>query len=73
MDEKHCLTKVTITLEKLCGLWEGASVTDKQRLEMIKSVIWTSNNAHSFFQKAKKLVNSKKFKETLTRRDMAHQ
>jgi len=61
--EKHCNTKITITLEDMRSLWHEAN--DNQRLEMIKSIIWTAPDMHTFYQKVLKELDPKKFEETL--------
>jgi hypothetical protein len=42
-----------------------ANLSDSARLEMIKSLIWTAPDMHSFNDKVEKLVSSCRFKETL--------
>ena len=61
--EQHCNMKITITLEDMRNLWSEA--TDKQRLEMIKSIIWTSPDMYSFYQKVLVALDPKKFERTL--------
>lgn len=61
--EKHNKTKIIISLEDLRSLW--ADLNDKKRLEILKSLIWTSPDNHDFYAKAIKLLKSKKFLETL--------
>lgn len=60
---KHCETKFTISLEDMRGLWGEAN--DKQRLELIKSIIWTAPDMHSFYCKVLKALDPKKFEGTL--------
>lgn len=63
MTKKHCETKVTLDIESLRSLWSEA--TDKQRLEMIKSIIWTAPNMEGFYEKVLKELNPVKFRGTL--------
>lgn len=61
--EKHCNTKVPLTIEDIRSLWNN--VDDKVRLEIVKSVIWTSPDNHGFYAKVIKILNSEGFLETL--------
>ncbi len=59
----HLETKFTLKLEDLQGIW--AEATDKQRMELIKSIIWTAPSMHGFYAKVKKEILAEKFEETL--------
>ena len=61
--EKHCNTNITVTLEEMSGLW--AEINDRQRLEIIKSIIWTAHDMHGFYDKILKELDPEKFRETL--------
>ena len=61
--EKHCNTKITTDIESMRGLWKDA--TDNQRLEIIKSVIWTAPNMEQFYDKVLKTLDREKFGQTL--------
>jgi len=61
--EKHCNTKITVVLDDMRGLWIQS--TDKQRLEIIKSVIWTAPDMQSFYKKVLKELDPSTFEETL--------
>lgn len=61
--EKHLNTKVTIPMGDIRYLWCDAS--DRVRLEMIKSIIWTHANPALFLGKIKKTINSESFEATL--------
>ena len=61
--EKHCNTKIVVSIEDLRGLW--ADTSDNARLEILKSLIWTAPNNHEFHKKAIKVITSDSFKETL--------
>lgn len=50
-------------MENLSTAWSHLS--DKQRLEMISSLIWTAPDMYNFHSKVEKLITSDKFKETL--------
>jgi hypothetical protein len=62
-DEKHCCTKLNIDIEGMRGLW--SEVTDKQRMEIIKSVIWCAPDMQTFYRKVLKELDPKKFEITL--------
>ena len=57
--EKHYNTKLPITLGLFAYTFE--EWTDNQRLEVIKSLIWTAPCSQIMHEKAKKLLNSEKF------------
>jgi ABC-type Zn2+ transport system substrate-binding protein/surface adhesin len=61
--EKHCDTKIIVRLDDMRGLWTQS--TDKQRLEIIKSIIWTAPDMCSFYKKVLKELDPKKFERTL--------
>jgi hypothetical protein len=61
--EKHCATKVTVRIDDMRSLWSDTS--DNVRMEILKSVIWTSQDNHGFYEKAMKVLNSEQFRETL--------
>lgn len=60
---KHLETRLPIVLESFSSLFD--EWTDNQRIEVIKSLIWTAPNAQSFAQKVAKLLNSKRFQEKI--------
>lgn len=60
---KHCDLKIPVRLEDARALW--ADLPDSKRLEVLKSVIWTATDMHGFYQKARKLINSQAFQDTL--------
>lgn len=60
---KHLNTKLPIVLEKFSCLFD--EWTDNQRMEVIKSLIWTAPNAEGFAQKVAKLIGSKKFQNKI--------
>ena len=57
--EKHLNTKLTITLENFRSIFEDWN--DDQRMEIIKSLIWTANNAKGFARRVQTLLDSKHF------------
>ena len=57
--EKHLNTKLTITLENFRSIFEDWN--DDQRMEIIKSLIWTANNAQGFARRVQTLLDSKHF------------
>ena len=57
--EKHCNTKISITIEEMRSLW--SELPDKQRMEVIKSVIWTAPNSYGFWEKVCKQICNQKF------------
>ena len=61
--EQHCNMKVPLRIDDVRSLWSEAS--DKVRMEILKSVIWTSPDTHGFYAKAMKVLNSERFRETL--------
>ena len=60
---EHYDTKIVCRLGDLSGLW--VNLNDKQRIEIIKSIIWTAPDMHSFRDKVLKTIASEKFEETL--------
>ena len=61
--EKHCAIRLIYQLETVRSLW--SDLPDKQRLEVLKSVIWTAPDMHGFHEKAVSLLTSNRFKQTL--------
>lgn len=61
--EKHCNTKVPLRLDAVRSIW--SDVNDNVRMEILKSVIWTAPDNHGFYEKAMKVLNSDRFRETL--------
>ncbi len=61
--EKHCNTKLTYTLDGIRGIW--SDLPDKQRMEVLKSIIWSASNMHDFYGKAMKVLGSEEFRESL--------
>lgn len=57
--ERHLNVKLPITLENFRGIFE--EWTDNQRMEVIKSLIWTAPDAQRFAQKVSKVISSDKF------------
>jgi hypothetical protein len=55
--------EVPMTIDDIRSLF--TELTDEQRLELIKSIIWTSPDMHSFYKKVYKTINSANFKGTL--------
>ena len=62
-DEKHYHHKVKIELGDLRQIWSYQP--DNTRLEIIKSIIWTSPDNHGFHAKVLKELQSQKFADTL--------
>lgn len=60
---KHNNTMLKFRLETFRQLFED--LNDKQRMELIKSLIWTSPDMHLFHYKAVQTLSSTKFTETL--------
>lgn len=56
-------TKVPMTIEDIRSLF--CELNDEQRLELIKSIIWTSTDMFAFHKKVDKMVRSNSFQETL--------
>ena len=61
--EKHNNTKLPITIETFRFLFEDW--TDNQRLEVIRSLIWTAPDMTSFHDKVVTELTSKKFSSSL--------
>ncbi len=61
--EKHCRTRMVYSLDTVRSLW--ADLPDRQRMEVLKSVIWTAPDMHTFHAKAVRVLSSNQFKETL--------
>lgn len=61
--ERHLNTKLTITVESFRDLFEY--FTDNQRIEVIKSLVWTSPDNERFLAKVTALLTSEKFKRTI--------
>ena len=55
--------QITMTIEDVRSLFSEA--TDDQRLELIKSIVWTSPDMYKFHKKAEKMIKSNEFQETL--------
>ncbi len=56
-------TRLSLTVENLRCIFEDWN--DKQRLEVIKSLIWTAPDSHSFLAKVQQLAASRRFTETI--------
>ncbi len=56
---KHLNTKLTMTIENFRSIFEEWN--DNQRMEVIKSLIWTAQDAQGFAQKVAKVIDSDKF------------
>jgi hypothetical protein len=54
-------TSVKFRLEDVRGIW--SETNDRARMEILKSVIWTSPDNHAFYGKVKRAL--KNFEETL--------
>jgi len=54
---------VPMTIGDVRSLFSEA--TDDQRLELIKSIIWTAPDMYKFHKKAEKMIKSNEFQETL--------
>ena len=54
---------VPMTIEDIRSLFSG--LTDDQRLELIKSIVWTAPDMYKFHKKAEKMIKSNEFQETL--------
>jgi hypothetical protein len=61
--ERHCSLKIPVRLDDLRGVWGDA--TDKQRIEIIKSIIWSAEGRNDFGLEVSALLNSKKFCDTI--------
>lgn len=61
--EKHANTKINLILDDVSGIW--ASSSDKVRLEIIKSIVYTADNQRNFREKVVKMLESELFKNTL--------
>lgn len=59
----HNDTKITVSLEDLRSIWTDAS--DRTRLEILKSIIWTAPDMHRFYEKSMKILNSDSFRDSL--------
>lgn len=57
--QKHLNTRLTVTLENFRSIFEEWN--DNQRMEVIKSLIWTAQDAQGFAQKVAKIIGSDKF------------
>ena len=55
--------EVPMTIEDIKSLF--VELTEDQRMELIKSIIWTSEDMFSFHKKVDKMVRSNEFQETL--------
>jgi len=55
--------EVPMTIGDISSLF--VELTDDQRLELIKSIIWTSEDMFKFHKKAEKMIRSNDFQETL--------
>jgi len=55
--------EVPMTIEDIRSLF--IELTDDQRMELIKSIIWTSEDMFKFHKKVEKMVRSNEFQETL--------
>jgi hypothetical protein len=62
-DEKHYHHNVKIELGDLRHIWSDQP--DKTRIEIIKSIIWTSISNRDFHAKVLKELQSQKFADTL--------
>lgn len=61
--EDHLNTLITLRLEDLRSIW--SDLEDEDRLEIIKSIIWTAPDNHDFYNQVIDEVTSEQFKETL--------
>jgi hypothetical protein len=61
--EKHLKTKLNLNVESFRFIFEDW--TDNQRLEVIKSVIWTAPDVEKFLSKVQNLMASKDFNDNI--------
>ena len=61
--EAHCNKQIPLRLEDVRPIW--SNVSDTIRLEILKSVIWTSPDNHDFYAKAMRVLKSEKFRASL--------
>lgn len=61
--EKHNNTKITISMRDMSYLWYDLS--DNVRMEMVKSIIWTAPDSHTFYGKLMWCLNSEKFQSSI--------
>jgi hypothetical protein len=62
-NEKHLNTKIPLTLESFMYVFDD--VPNNVRLEIIKSLIWTSNNMEEMWQMVCDKIANEKFERTL--------
>lgn len=55
--------KINIVIENFCSIF--GDLNDKQRIEIIKEIIWCAPDAFMFVNKLKKELNGEKFLDTL--------
>lgn len=61
--EKHNNTLIKMRLETFRLLFE--ELNDNQRVELIKSLIWTAPSQHAMYDRVRKLINSGEFQSTI--------
>jgi hypothetical protein len=61
--EKHNNTLLRFRLETFRLLFED--LNDQQRLELIKSLIWTAPSQHTMYDNVRKLINNGDFQSTI--------
>ena len=61
--QKHLGTKLTFELETFMMLF--TDLDDNQRLELIKSLIWTSIDAHAMHKRVVNAILNPSFEKTL--------
>jgi hypothetical protein len=54
---------VPMTIDCIRSLF--TELSDDQRMELVKSVIWTAPDMHTFYKKVEKMVSSNEFQRTL--------
>ena len=61
--ERHLETKLPITVESFRSLFDDWN--EKQRLEVIKALIWTNPDNQGMLELVRKTLNDPKFEETI--------
>lgn len=61
--EKHINTKITLVLGDISSIW--ASQPEKVKLEIIRSIVYTSDDMHGFRGEIVKMLENEVFKDTL--------
>lgn len=61
--QKHLDTKIVVSIDDFSGMF--SELSNKVRLEIVKSIIWTSYNQEEMLNMISNLVASGKFRETI--------